>query len=193
MGNASKMTPEQYEAFKKAHEEAQDDGLLDVVEPNTDTATCAMLGAGYQLGNIMIPQVTPTTMALLSIAGISIVSDSDDDGDTMRDLVLALYIIAGGAQAAHALMGVKRRIDALKKLEGLANKSADMFDRYMNKLDEIGGGAYAQIEADAFAWTESIEGFTFDEAFDVLGQMFRDIKTPMGLLPPSDGCDGKKK
>ena len=195
MGNAKNITREEYEKFRAAHEDAAESGAFNIEEPNTDTATCAMLGGGYQIGDTIIPQVKPSSMALLSVAGVSMVSEPDDadDADAIRDMVVALYIIAGGSDAAHMLMGVKRRTDALKRLEGLAKKSPDMFERYMNKLDEIGGSAFAELESAAYRYVDSIDGFTYTEAFSVLNQMFADFSTPMGLLPAGSDTNDKKK
>ena len=198
MGNAKTITIEDYERLKDAHENASREGMFDIDEPDTDTATCAMLGGGYQLGNTIIPQIKPSSMALLSVAGISMVAEPDeaddaDDSDAVRDLAVSLFIIASGSDASHMLMGVKRRLDALKRLEGLAEKSPDMFERYMNKLDEIGGSAYAELESAAYRYVDSIEGFTYPEAFRVLNQMFSDFSTPMGLLPPGSDTSDKKK
>ena len=194
MGNAKKMSVEEYAKYKAAAESAEASGILDIDTPDTGTATCAMLGAGYELGNIIVPQIRPSTLTLLSVAGISLVTDPDEEGDGSdgaRDLIVSLFIICH-PEACQMIMGAKQRLIELKKLEHLASKSPDMFDRYMDKIDAIGGGAYTQLEQAAYAFVDGIDGFTYQAAFSVISQMFNDLSTPMGLLPASDD-NGKKK
>jgi hypothetical protein len=192
MGDQITISKEDYNKLRDAQESAGESGLLVTPYPDTATSTCAMLGGGYQLGNVMIPQLTPSTMALLDVAGITSVSDPDDEDDnTMRDIVVTIYIIACGVNGAGMLMGVQRRLESLRRLEKLAEKSPEMFQRYMDKIDDIGGSAFAELEDAAMRFMDSIEGFTYTAAFEIIQQMFADVETPLRQLPPASG-DKKK-
>jgi len=193
MGNQRQVSREEYERLNAAAARAKQDGRFDIVEPDTDSASLAAMGATYQIGNIQVPQMGLDTVVLLSIAGVSLDEHDDDksDAEQMRDIAMALYIIANGSEACHMLMGVKQRLKALERLEGLAKKSPDMFDRYMNKIDEIGGTAFAEVEARAIAFLGSIEGATLDDIASTIGMMAEDFSVVMGLLP--DSMSDKKK
>ena len=195
MGDQRRISKEELDRLNAAADGVNADESLAVEVPDTESATVAMVGGGYQIGDILVPQFGLDTIALLSVANVSMLdfgNDDKDESDAMRDIALALYIIANGAEACHMLMGVKQRLRALEKLEGLAKKSPDMFERYMNKIDEIGGGAFAQIEARAFEFIGTIKGVTIDEIADVIAHMAEDFVNVMGLLP-GDGDDSKKK
>lgn len=196
MGNAKRLTQAEYERLKEAHEQASDAGLLDIEAPDNASATCAMLGGCYQLGDHMIPPIQPSTMPLLGVAGVSILSEPDEDAgdlDAIRDLVVTLYIIANGAESCNMLMGVTQRLRALRRLEHLAQKSPEMFERYLDKIDDIGGSAFAELETRAFQFVDSIEGFTYGAAFDVISQMIGDVEAAGQLIPTDGGGNDKKK
>jgi hypothetical protein len=192
-GNQKTISRAEYDMLCEAQEAANSDSRFEIDEPDTDSATVAMLGGCYEIGNISVPQFGLDTVALLSVAGVSLLDDQVEktDADAMRDIAMSLYIIANGTEACHMLMGVKQRIRALERLEGIAKKSPDMFERYMNKIDEIGGGAFAEIEARAFEFLGNIKGATVQDIADVIAQMAEDFTVVMGLLP--DGDDDKKK
>jgi hypothetical protein len=193
MGNQRKISKAEYERLQEAHESATQAGAFDIEEPDTDGPTLASMGGGYRVGNVMLQQFTLETVALLSIVGVDMLElSNDDDSEQIRDIALALYIVANGAEACHMLMGVRQRVRALNKLEHLAKKSPEMFQRYIDKIDEIGGGAYAEIEARALEFMGQIEGATIDEIVDVIILMTEDFVSIMGLLP-DNGDDGKKK
>jgi hypothetical protein len=194
MGNATRISQEDYERLKEAHEHADSDGMFDIDKPDTDSATCAMLGGFYKLGSEYIPQIKPSTLPLLSVAGVSMVAEPDgaSDLDAVRDLIVAIFIIANGPAACTMLMGVSQRLAALRRLEHLAEKTPEMFDRYLNKVDQIGGDAFGELELAAHQYVDTIEGFTFEAAFDVLNQMMADMQAAGGLLP-DNGEDDKKK
>jgi hypothetical protein len=196
MGNQRSMGMAEYETLNKARDEAQEAGMFDVEQKDTTSATVAMMGAGYTIGNITVPQFGLDTITLLSVANVSLldlsVDDTDNDDSAMRDVAVALYIIANGAESCQMLMGVQQRLRALAKLEGLAKKSPEMFERYMNKIDEIGGGAFAELDRRAFEFLGKIKGATIDDIVDLIAHMTEDFVNVMGLLP--DGPDsGKKK
>ena len=196
MGENSTISKAEYDRLTSARDTAEQSGEFGISEPNTNGSTIAMMGGGYQIGNIMVPQFGLDTIALLSIANVSLLDggsgESENSGDAMRDISLALYIIANGAEACHMLMGVQQRIRAIERLEVLAGKSPDMFERYMNKIDSIGGTAFAEIEQRAIEFMGSIKGVTIDEIADTIGQMADDFSAVMGLLPDS-GDNSKKK
>ena len=194
MGNKNRaISKAEYDRMNAAREQAEKSGQFGIAEPNTNGATLAAIGGMYQIGNIMVPQFGLDTIALLSIANVNILdAGSETPGEAMRDISLALYIVANGAEACHMLMGVQQRIRAIERLEGLAGKSPEMFERYMNKIDEIGGGVFAEIEQRAIEFMASIHGVTIDEIADTIGQMADDFSVVMGLLPDS-GDNSKKK
>lgn len=194
MGNRRKMSRSEYERLQEARDSAQDAGLLDVDEPDSFGPSLAAMGGCYEIGNLMLPQFTLETVALLSMAGVEMLDVTADDADTdqIRDVAIALYVIANGAEACHMLMGVRQRTAALKKLEHLAGKSPEMFQRYMDKVDAIGGSAWAELEARAMEFLGKLEGATIDEIVTVIVQMTEDFVAVMGLLP-DNGDDSKKK
>jgi len=194
VGNQKQISKAEYDKLLEARELAQNSGLMDIEQPDTDSATLAAIGGCYQIGNIAVPQMGLDTVALLAIAGVQLdgESESKSDADAMREIAVALYIICNGSEACTMLMGVKQRLKALERLEGLAKKSPDMFQRYMDKIDAIGGDAFAELDARAFEFLGAIEGATIQDITDVITQMAEDFTVVMGLLPESNDS-GKKK
>jgi hypothetical protein len=184
----------EYDALQAARDKAVDDGLADIAVPDTTGPTLAMLGGHYHIGNVALPQFNLRTVALLSIAGVDLLDGGGGDtvADMMRDTAVALYVIAN-PDACDVLMGVRQRTDALARLEHLAEKSPEMFTRYMDKLDAIGGSAFAELEGEAVRFLGEIEGATIDEIAEVIGQMAEDFIATMNLLPGSDEDDGDTK
>jgi hypothetical protein len=191
MGEAQQISKAEYERLQDARDDAVNSGLADIAVKDTTGASLAMMGAHYHIGNITLPQFTLRTVVLLSIAEVSMADgESENAASGIQDIAVALYIIAN-PEACDCLMGVRQRLDGLKRLEHLAAKSPDMFQRYLDKVDEVGGSAFAQIEADAIAFLDELEGVTVVEIEQVISQMAEDFAATQDLLPSSEDTEKK--
>jgi hypothetical protein len=168
--------------------------LMGAEAPDTDTATLSMIGGKYRIGDVMLDPIDLRVMALLELIDSPLLGVSSEQG--LSDIAKALYVVARRDEAVGAIAGVKDRQRALSKLEHLAEKSPEYFERYLCAIDCIGGDAYAEFERNAIGFLQDLgEGVGLQDIADVLTRMINDAFDGMTLLPDkgSSGSGKRKK
>jgi len=115
--------------------------------------------------------------------------DADAEEANFTETALTLYIINGGKEVLHKIMGVKRRLKGIAKTEQWAKKDPEIYDKYLNKIDKI-NKEFAPIEKEAIEWYNSLGDVDFNEAVALIFTILKDAWGGMDMIP-QDGGNGK--
>ena len=163
---------------------------LNVDDAAIESETMAAIGGGYELGNIVLPPVTAGIIPFLEAIDSPFLDNSTDEIQA-RDIMTTLYVMVCGADAVRPVLAIQRRRKALEKQSSIAEKSAELFDRYLAAIDKV-ERSYEEFEAQAAEYWDTLGPVTPQAAADMINAALNDAFGGLSAIPTDGGSDDDK-
>ena len=151
-----------------------------------------MLGAGYPIGSVLMPPITPGVLPLLEAIGSPFLGTDTDDADIGLSAIMeTVYVLCRGADAARPILGLQRRKLALKKHERIAEKSPEFFREFLAASDRI-ASEWAAFQAAAVEFWADVGQVDLQDVADTILRAFNDAFAGFATLPQQAGAAEKK-